>query len=168
LAKKAFGQNGYEPKCNLGYRSNKYFKKNKNRSRMNVEMKDRKKVLIINMLLFAALFCLISFNKEFLRPNLNNSEFLKILTGCFPNFIASYLISMAAVSAVLIRKLKHGRLIVYASSILVLVILTIEEIKPMWGASEIYDKYDIIASLVGASFAMISFEILNRIEKRKK
>ncbi len=130
---------------------------------MKVKMK--KKVIIINAFLFAALFGLISFNKEFLRPTLNNSEFLKILTGCFPNFIAAYIISAASVTAVVIRKIKHERLIVYANAIVVSIILIIEELKPIWGASEIYDTYDIIASLVGSFFAIMTFELLIRIVK---
>ncbi len=135
---------------------------------MNDKLKNRKRVIIINAILFAALFGLISFNKEFLRPTLNNSELLKILTGCFPNFIAAYIISTAAVTAVVIRKIKHGRLIVYSSSIVVSAILIIEELKPMWGASEHYDTYDIIASVMGSFFAIITFELLIRIEKRRE
>ena len=138
-----------------------------NTLRMNIKMKNKKKVIIINAFLFAALFGLISFNKEFLRPTLNNSEFLKILTGCFPNFIAAYIISTAVVTGVVIRKIKHERLIVYASSIVISIILIIEELKPMWGASEIYDTYDIIASVVGAFFAIMTFELFIRIEKSK-
>ena len=132
---------------------------------MNNKLKNKKRVITINAILFAALFGLISFNKEFLRPTLNNSELIKILTGCFPNFIAAYIISTAAVTAVVIRKIKHGRLIVYSSSIVVSAILIIEELKPMWGASEHYDKYDIIASVVGSTFAIMTFELLIRIEK---
>lgn len=135
---------------------------------MNDKLKNKKRVITINAILFAALFGLISFNKEFLRPTLNNSELIKILTGCFPNFIAAYIISTAAVTAVVIRKIKHGRLIVYSSSIVVSAILIIEELKPMWGASEHYDRYDIIASVVGSFFAIITFELLIRIEKRRE
>ena len=77
---------------------------------MNIN--NKKKVIAINAILFAVLFGLVSLNKEILRPALDNSSSLKILTGCFPNFIAAYIISLASVSAVLIRKFKHGRLIV--------------------------------------------------------
>ena len=132
---------------------------------MNDKLKNKKRVITINAILFAALFGLISFNKEFLRPTLNNSELIKILTGCFPNFIAAYIISTAAVTAVVIRKIKHGRLIVYTSSIVVSAILIIEELKPMWGASEHFDTYDIIASVVGSFLAIMTFELLIRIEK---
>ena len=133
---------------------------------MNIN--NRKKVIAINALLFAALFGLVSLNKETLRPALNNSSLLKILTGCFPNFIAAYFISLAFVSAVLIRKFKHGRLIVYSSSIAVFVILTIEELKPMWGASTHYDTFDIIASAVGSILTIITYELLKLIEMRRK
>ena len=127
---------------------------------MNNNWKNKKKVIIINAILFAVLFGLISFNKKFLRPTLNNSELLKILTGCFPNFIAAYIVSTAIITAVVIRKFKHSRLIVYTSSIVISAILIIEEFKPMWGASEHFDIYDIIASVAGSFLAIITFELL--------
>ena len=136
--------------------------------RINIKLKNKKRVITINAFLFAALFGLISFNKDFLRPTLNNSEVMKILTGCFPNFIAAYIISTAAVTAVVIRKIKYSRLVVYASSIVVSAVLIIEELKPMWGASEYYDIYDIIASVVGSFFAIITYELLIRNEKKKE
>ena len=121
---------------------------------------NKKRVIVINALLVAALFGLISFNKEFLRPVLVNPNFLKILTGCFPNFIAAYLISLAWVSAVLVRKLKYGRLIIYLSSAAAFLILMLEELKPMWGASTHYDPFDIIASGVGALLTIVTYEII--------
>ncbi len=133
---------------------------------MNANFNNKKRVIAINAILFAALFGLVSLNKEVLRPTFNNSELLKILTGCFPNFIAAYIISGAAVVAVLVRRLKQNRVIVYSSSIAVSAILIIEELRPMWGASEHYDTYDILASLVGSFFAIITFELLLRIRKR--
>jgi len=105
---------------------------------------------------------------EILRPALNNSGFLKTLSGCFPNFIAAYFISLAFVSAVLIRRIKHGRLVVYISSIAVFIILMIEELKPMWGASTYYDTFDIIASALGSIFTIITYELLKSIERKRK
>ena len=117
-------------------------------------------VIIINVFLFTALYGLVTLNKEILRPTLDSSNILKVLTGCFPNFIAAYLISLASVSAVLVRKPKRGRLIIYVSSIAIFIILMIEELKPIWGASTHYDSFDIIASGVGSLLAMITFEII--------
>ena len=131
-------------------------------------MKNIKKVVAINAILFAALFGLISLNKEFLRHTLNNTGFQRVFTDCFPNFIAAYLISLLSVSAVLIRKIKHGRLIVYVCALVVFLILMIEEIKPMWGANEYYDSNDIIASGVGSFFSIITYELLILFEKRNK
>jgi hypothetical protein len=133
---------------------------------MNIN--NKKKVIAINAILIAALFGLVSLNKEILRPALNNSSLLKILTGCFPNFIAAYFISLAFVSAVFIRKFKHGRLIVYSGSVAVFVILTIEELKPMWGASTYYDIFDIIASGVGSILAIFTYELLILIRMRRR
>ena len=86
----------------------------------------------------------------------------------FPNFIAAYLISMASVTALLIRKFKHGRLIVYASSIAVFVILLIYELKPMWETRMNYDIFDIIASGMGSTFTIVAYELLMSIEMRRK
>jgi len=130
--------------------------------------KSKKKVIIINAFLVAALFGLVSLNKEFLRPTLNNSNVLKVLTGCFPNFIAAFIISLASVSAVLVRKLNHGRLIVYVCSLAVFIILMIEELIPMWGASTYYDSFDIIASGTGSLLAIITYELLLSFKNRRK
>jgi hypothetical protein len=131
-------------------------------------MNNKKKVIAINAILFAALFGLISLNKEILRPASNDSILLEILTGCFPNFIAAYFISLAFITAVLIRKFKHGRLIVYSSSMAVFVILTFEELKPLWGASTYYDLFDILANGVGSILAIFTYEILILITMRRR
>jgi hypothetical protein len=129
----------------------------------------KKGVIAVNAFLFAALFGLISLNKEYIRPAIRHSDFLVTLTGCFPNFIAAYIISLWSVSAVLIRKIKHGRIIVYTASLFVFAMLTLEELKPMWGASTQYDPFDIVASGAGAALAILTYEIilLKRNNKRK-
>ena len=129
--------------------------------------KNKKKAILTNVIIFVALFGLVTLNKKVLRPALNFSNFLTILTGCFPNFIAAYLISLAFVSAVVIRKFKYGRLIVYAGSIIVFTILMMEEIHPVWGASTYYDLFDIIASGMGSITAIFTYEILMLIQKRQ-
>lgn len=83
------------------------------------KLKSRTRIIGLNLLLFAFLFGLISLNKEVLRPGSIHSEFARTITGCFPNFIATYLISLAFVNAVLIRQPKYNRLIVVFSSTLV-------------------------------------------------
>ena len=120
------------------------------------------KIIGINLVLFALLYGLVSLNKEILRPEFSDISFISILTGSFPNFIAAYIISLAFVNAVLIRKPQNGRLVVYVSSVLVFTILTIEEIIPMWGASKIYDSFDILASGLGSIFSIITFELMAR------
>lgn len=134
----------------------------------NIKWNSRKKVIVVNAILIAGLFGLVSLNKEVLRPALNHSASLKILTDCFPNFIAAFLISLAFVTAVLIRKFKHSRFIVYSASIAVFIILMIEELKPMWGASTHYDIYDIIASGMGSVLAIITYELLRLISGAKE
>jgi len=127
--------------------------------------KSKQRIIVLNLLLFVLLFGLVSLNKELLRPLYSNIPTINILTGSFPNFIAAYIISLAFVNAVVIRQLKHGRLIVYLGSLLIFVILTIEEFKPIWGASTTYDLFDILASGLGSLLAIFTFELV--VLKRK-
>jgi len=129
--------------------------------------KNKVTVIAVNAFLIAILFFLISFNKHFVRPSDLNEGFINIISGCFPNFIAAYIISLAPVTAVLLRRLKHGRSMIYLVATIVCVILVIEEINPMWGASEHYDVYDIIASGVGTILAIVTFELLLAIRQRR-
>jgi len=122
--------------------------------------KNMLKIIGINLVLLALLYGLVSFNKGILRPEFSHIAFISILTGSFPNFIAAFIISLAFVNAVLIRKPQNSRLIVYVSSVLVFTILTIEEINPMWGASTYYDPFDILASGVGSILAIITYELI--------
>ena len=127
--------------------------------------KSTQRIIVINLLLFALLFGLVSLNKEFLRPLYSNTPIIKVLIGSFPNFIAAYIISLAFMNAVVIREPKYGRLIVYLSSFLVFAILTIEEFKPIWGASTHYDPFDIFASGLGSLLTILTFELV--VLKRK-
>ena len=124
--------------------------------------KNMLKIIGINLVLFALLYGLVSLNKGIFRPNFSHISFIRILTGSFPNFIAAYIISFAFVNAVLIRKPKKGRLVVYVSSVLVFTILAIEEINPIWGASTTFDPIDILASGLGSILSIITFERMAR------
>ncbi|MBE9480376.1 MAG: hypothetical protein IMY69_01620 [Bacteroidetes bacterium] len=132
-----------------------------------MKRKTKIKSIIINLFLFALLFGLVSFNKEYLRPLYSHMPIIGVLTGSFPNFIAAYIISLAPINAVLMRELKYGRIIIYASSILVFVIMTIEELKPIWGASTHFDSFDILASGLGSLLAILTFEFILLIVKYK-
>jgi len=118
------------------------------------------RLVATNLLLFVVLYGLVALNKGVLRPALGQVPFLGALTGVFPNFIAAYLVSLAFVNAVVTRKPRHGRPIVYASSLLVAAVLTFEELHPVWGASTHYDFFDVIASLAGSLLAILTFEII--------
>jgi len=129
---------------------------------VKLNRKNMLKIIGINLVLFALLYGLVSFNKGILRPEFSHIAFISILTGSFPNFIAAFIISLAFVNAVLIRKPQNGHLIVYISSLLVFTILTVEEVNPIWGASTYYDLFDILASGVGSILAIITFELIAR------
>lgn len=131
-----------------------------------MEKNKKKRLFITNLFLIAGLFVLISFNKDYIRPAVIEIPILNFLTGIFPNFIAAFLISLAFVNAVITKELKRPRLWVYPSAIFIFLILAFEELVPLWGASEVGDLYDIIASFVGAITTIIIFEIIkNRIKK---
>ncbi len=130
------------------------------------KLKSRTRIIGLNLLLIASLFGLVSLNKEVLRPVSIHSEFARTLTGCFPNFIAAYLISLAFVNAVLIRQPKYSRLIVILSSTVIFIILTFEELRPLWGASTHYDPWDIAASGVGSLLAILTFELITMIRNK--
>ena len=121
-----------------------------------------------NVVLFSALFSLVTFNKEVLRPASVKSILARTITGFFSNFIAAFLITLAIVNPVLYRDPKSGRLLVYLGSALIFMILMIEEFKPIWGASTHYDPWDITASGVGSTLAILTYEITTSIRKKNK
>ncbi len=135
-----------------------------------MEIIKNKKYLAINLILFAILYFSVSFNKEFIRPVYGQSPIIGILTGSFSNFMAAYIISLFPIAPIIAKniKIKKARLIIYVVSILVFIILTIEELKPMWGASTQYDLFDILASGLGSLLAILTFEIfIGKIVKNK-
>jgi hypothetical protein len=132
-----------------------------------MDWKDKRRLLATNILLFAVLFLLVKFNKEYLRPQFGTLPFAGILTGSLPNFLAALLISLCAVNAVLARMPNRRRTIVYAGSCLVFLVLAIEELRPMWGASTRYDPYDIVASALGSLMAILIFELVVRTGETK-
>ena len=129
-----------------------------------------KRYIAINLILFAILYLSVTFNKEFIRPVYGQFPIIGILTGSFSNFMAAYIISLFPIAPIIAKniKIKKARLIIYVVSILVFIILTIEELKPMWGASTQYDLFDILASGLGSLLAILTFEIfIGKIVKNK-
>jgi len=128
-----------------------------------------KRYIAINLILFAILYFSVAFNKEFIRPVYGQSPIIGIITGSFSNFMAAYIISLFPISPIFAKSvvIKKARIIIYMTSIIVFLILTIEELKPMWGASTQYDLFDILASGLGSLFAILTFEIIIIWRKRK-
>jgi len=133
-----------------------------------VDTKNKLRLVLGNLFLFTALFGLITLNKTLLRPQLSNSEMGQILTGSLPNFLAALLISLAFVNAILAKKPKHGRRWICLTAFLVFAILALEEFKPIWGASEYYDTFDVLASGFGSFVAIILYEIVGRTNKGRQ
>ena len=135
-----------------------------------MEIIKSRKYLAINLILFAILYFSVSFNKEFIRPIYGHSPIIGIITGSFSNFMAAYIISLFSVAAILAKKIeiKKAKLIFYVISILVFIILTIEELKPFVSASKTYDIYDILASGLGSFLAILTFEVfIKKIIKKR-
>jgi len=129
-----------------------------------------KRYIAINLILFAILYLSVTFNKEFIRPIYGHSPIIGIITGSFSNFMVAYIMSLFPIAPILAKKIdiQKARLIFYAISIIVFLILTIEELKPFVDASKTYDIYDIIASGLGSITAILTFEIfIRRIIKKK-
>ena len=137
-----------------------------------MEIIKNRKYLAINLILFAILYFSVSFNKEYIRPVYGHSPVIGIITGSFSNFMAAYIVSLFSVAAILAKKIeiRKAKLIFYVTSILVFIILTIEEIKPFVSASKTYDIYDILASGLGSFLAILTFEVFIKkiIKKRNK
>ncbi len=127
-----------------------------------VDNSSKLRIILGNLFLFAALFGLVTLNKNLLRPQMNYSHIGQVLTGCLPNFLAGFLISMTVINPIMIKKPKYSRRLVYVSSLLVFAILTLEEFRPLWGASTQFDWFDVLASGLGCSIAIISYEIIER------
>ena len=125
------------------------------------------RIIVAITIIATVLLELIVLNKEYIRPAISDPGFLLTLSGSFPSFIAAYLISLVAVSAVLIKKPKNGRRIVYIVSLWIFAMLIIDEFSTGWGASTHFDKFDIVASGVGSLLAVITYEIALRVQKKK-
>ena len=125
----------------------------------------KSKIVGINVVLLSVLFGLVSLNKSVLRPRLDEGPIAGIIVDCLPNFLAALIISLFIVTTVLVRRLENGRMFVYAGSLAVFLVLAVEEFKPMLGASEQFDPWDIAASGIGSLLAALIFELL---EKRTK
>ena len=130
-----------------------------------MDTKSKLRVVLGNLFLLAALFGLITLNKTLLRPQLKNSRIGQILTGSLPNFLAALLISLAFANAILAKKPTHGRLWMYLIACLVFAILALEEFTPLWGASEYYDTFDVLASGFGSFVAIVLYEMARRTSR---
>jgi len=125
-----------------------------------MDRRSRLRLIGTNCIFIAILFGSVTFNKEVLRPAYGHIPLLQTVTGCLPNFLAAVLISLAVVNALLVRKPRYGRLLAYGGSLLVFGILTVEELKPMWGASTYCDPLDILASALGALVGIVAYEVI--------
>jgi len=131
-------------------------------------MKNKKKYIIINILLFALLYFMVEFNKEYIRPTFGHIEFIKIISGSLPNFLAALVVPLFSVSFVLSKIKDKKRIVFFLIGVIIFSILTIEEYISFAGASKIFDKADIIANGIGVFIAILIFEIILRKTNKNK
>jgi len=122
----------------------------------------KKKLLITNIVLFAILFLAISVNKDYLRPMFSHQLPGMIITGCLPNFLAAFIISLMMLNALMIKLAKYRHMLLYLIPALIFVILAFEEFVPLWGASSKFDIYDIIASGIGAILSPLAYKLIHK------
>ncbi len=121
--------------------------------------------LIINLVLITLFFL----NKRYLRPNYGDIIFLSAILGSLPNLIGAFMFSLLPMSKTLKLNLQKGRRIILICSVSVFAILTYEEFFPYLTASKTFDYFDIIASGIGSSIAIIYYYYLsNKIDKVNK
>ena len=121
---------------------------------------NRKKYIIINVILFALLFFAISFNKDYLRPTFGHIPSAKIILCSLPNFLAAMIIHLCTIPFVLFRIKRNSRGVFYLIGLLIFLLQTFEELIPLWGVSTTFDVRDIIATAIGIGCSIIVFEIV--------
>jgi len=123
-----------------------------------------------NAALLAFLFLSVSFNKEYLRPAFTGGTVLATLAGSYSNFMAAWVIGLSPACPILTQRFTptRGTAVVVATAIGVFAILTIEEVTSILGISAVRDGYDVIASALGSSSAILTFLLLRRIMSRKE
>ncbi|PIE48932.1 MAG: hypothetical protein CSA39_05160 [Flavobacteriales bacterium] len=130
------------------------------------------KLNIINTIIIILLIILVIINGEYLRPQFRYSQFLNTIFGSLPNFVGSFIIFIMILSTFIkkiVAKNEIGNLkyLLIIFGFLVFLFLTIEEYFPFFTGSKTFDIYDIIANIVGVSFAYIFFVLLtNRCLKK--
>lgn len=106
------------------------------------------KILIFSTILILLLAIL---NKEYLRPNFRHIKYLHILIGSFSNFAGAFL--FVNFFNGLIPKIYWKKELIYFTTSLTFILLTMEEFYPFLAGSKTFDVYDIIASGMGVVFA---------------
>jgi hypothetical protein len=127
---------------------------------------DIKRASRIHLKITLVLIILFLINKKYLRPNYSDIILLSTVLGSLPNLIGAFMFSLLPMSKTLKLKLHKGRRIICISSISVFAILTYEEFFPYFTATKTFDYFDIIASGIGSSLALIYYYFLsNKVDK---
>jgi len=123
---------------------------------------DLKRVSRINLTVNLVLIILFFINKRYLRHNYSDIIFLSTVLGSLPNLIGAFMFSLLPMSKTLNLNLHKGRRVILICSVSVFAILTYEEFFPYFTASKTFDYFDIIASGIGSSLAIIYYHYLSK------
>jgi hypothetical protein len=129
---------------------------------------DLKRVSRIHLTINLVLILFFFLNKRYLRPLYSDIFLISVILGSLPNLIGAFMFSLLPMSKTLKLDVHKGRRIILICSVCVFAILTYEEFFPYLTASKTFDFFDIIASGIGSSLAIIYYYYLsNKIDLLK-
>jgi hypothetical protein len=123
---------------------------------------DLKCVSRIHLTINLVLIILFFLNKRYLRPNYSDVILISTILGSLPNLIGAFMFSLLPMSKTIKLNLHKGRRVILICSVSVFAILTYEEFFPYFTASKTFDYFDIIASGIGSSLAIIYYYYLSK------
>lgn len=136
---------------------------------MRASQRSVAKCIAVNAALFGFLFLSVSLNKAYLRPTVVGGTPLATLSGSYSNFVAAWTIGMSPACPALTKRLApaRGAAVVVAAAIGAFAILATEELTSILGVSAVRDWWDVVASALGSSIAILTFLLLRRISRSK-
>ncbi len=115
--------------------------------------------VFVTLILLEILYLL---NRDLLRPSFRTNQIIVVVVlGSLPNFLASFGAGIALLPLCLnwLNKLT-GRKVFYSVIVFIQGLLIEEEISPFLFGSRVNDLNDVIASIMGALFAILIYEVL--------
>ncbi|WP_066628520.1 hypothetical protein [Labilibacter marinus] len=127
------------------------------------------KVIVAVVAVLIVLQLVYVLNRDYLRPSFQINNFIVVLLGSLPNFLAAFAAGIVFIPIALFYLNKRmGNYVVYSFTAICLTMLIREEFEPFMFGSIVNDFNDIVASIIGAVLALLLFEQTKlKILKRK-